>query len=100
MMLSFSLDKIETSNKVLTFKNTLKLDVKICKDTGFYEVEHPSLGINESAKTIKKLIKEVEEFILMLWDEYALTDPEILAKDAKELRLTLLELVGNVKIKE
>lgn len=61
-----------------------------------FVVEEPSIGIQVFAYTRDDLINEINEQILMMWDEYAQANVEDLASDAQHLRKQLLNQIEEV----
>lgn len=91
---SIIVTEINDNNKKLIFQNPLRLIPVIDEESGqLYVVEYPDIGLHVFSSTREKLINEINEQILMLWNEYAMVDSNILAKDAQKIRVSLLELI-------
>jgi hypothetical protein len=50
----------------------MKLEIKMEQTTQLLHVTHPELGIDVFATTLESLLVELQEQLVMLWDEYAL----------------------------
>ena len=60
------------------------------KNDAFFIID-PTLGIDVFAQTRNELIKELEEVIPVLWNEYATADSDLLTISALQLRQSLRE---------
>jgi hypothetical protein len=88
------LKEISNQTKKLIFKDTLKLTPVMDEESNqLYVVDCPDIGLYAFAHTREELINEVNEQILMMWDEYATISPDKLAKDAKIIQRNLLEII-------
>lgn len=91
------LREISWLGRKFNFKNPLRLTPTMDEDTSqLFVVEEPSIGIHVFAYTRDDLINEINEQILMMWDEYAQANVEDLASDAQHLRKQLLNQIEEV----
>ncbi|MDF5717439.1 MAG: hypothetical protein PUP93_27135 [Rhizonema sp. NSF051] len=60
-------------------------------------VEEPRIGLHVFAYTRDELIHEINEQMLMMWDEYVNISVDELASDARQLREALLEKIEEVE---
>lgn len=91
---SILLKEINDRDRKLIFKNPLRLlPIMDEESRQLYVVEYPNIGLHVFSYTRDELIHEINEQILMNWDEYAKEDAGKLAKDAQQIRINLLELI-------
>lgn len=80
----------------LRFNEPLVLEVFLDESKQLLCAEHPSLDIDVYAFTREDLLEELREQVIMLWQEYALADPDELTPRARDLRSRLLEAIQEV----
>lgn len=91
------LQEISWLGRKFIFKNPLRLIPTMDEDTSqLFMVEEPSIGIHVFAYTRDDLVNEINEQILMMWDEYAQANVEDLTSDAQYLRKQLLNQIEEV----
>ncbi|WP_445245766.1 hypothetical protein [Microcoleus sp. OTE_8_concoct_300] len=91
------LREISWLERKLICKNPLRLIPKMDEDTSqLFVVEEPNIGLHVFAYTRDDLIYEINEQIVMMWDEYAKASVEDLASDAQHLRKQLLNQIEEV----
>jgi len=91
------LREISWLDRKLICKNPLRLLPKMDEDTSqLFVVEEPNIRIHVFAYTRDDLIYEINEQIVMMWDEYAQASVEDLASDAQHLREQLLNQIEEV----
>ena len=81
---------ISSGNRMLKARVPLTFEVKFDPDTQSYDAEGP-FNIVLGAQTRPELERDLEAELTMLWNEYALVDPESLTSAAQRLRADLLE---------
>lgn len=85
------LNEITWDNQTIRFRKTLSLTPKPTKSGKYLTLKKSSLDIDVIAPTRKELIWELQERIIMLWEEYAMEDDAKLTKSAQVLKRNLLE---------
>lgn len=61
-----------------------------------FVIEEPRIGLHVFAYTRDELIHEINEQMLMMWDEYINISVDELASDAGQLREALLEKIEEI----
>ncbi len=85
-------------NKKLRLKMPLILTPKMDEETKqLLVVEESQIGIHVFAYTRDDLIHEINEQIIMMWDEYVNVSADELASDAQQLQRILLEKIEEVE---
>lgn len=85
------------NGRLLVMKTPLVLSPALDAETNQYlEVGDPSLGLQVFANNREILVEEIEEQLFMLWDEYALAEPETLVEAAQQVQKALLERIEEV----
>lgn len=96
--------EVSREDKKLKLKIPLFLTPKLDEESQqLLVVEEPQIGLYVFAYTRDELIHEINEQIIMMWDEYVRVDEDELALDAQRLREKLLgklEEVENVSTKK
>ena len=73
----------------------MTLEIKMEQTKQLLYVTHPELGIDVFATTLESLLVELQEQLVMLWDEYALASDEKLDAPARQLKQALLAKFGS-----
>ncbi|WP_066122559.1 hypothetical protein [Geminocystis sp. NIES-3709] len=93
----FLLREVNYQNTKLRLKNPLKLTPIMDEESSqLFVVEDANINLYVFAYTREDLIHEINEQIVIMWDEYVKDDIEKLAEDAFELRQVLLETFEEV----
>ena len=88
-MTPLRLQEISGNGKKLYLKKPLILQIYQAK-SGLLIAKEPNLSLHVFAYTHRLLIKEVNEQVIMMWDEYVKESLESLTLDAQHLREQLL----------
>ncbi|GAB1545156.1 hypothetical protein NUACC21_78320 [Scytonema sp. NUACC21] len=84
-------------DKKLRLKTHLLLTPEMDEESGqLLVVEEPEIGLHVFAFTRDELIHEINDQMLMMWDEYVNANVDELALDARQLRESLLEKLEEV----
>jgi hypothetical protein len=90
--------EVSRGDKKLRLKIPLFLTPKLDEETQQLLVaEEPQIGLHVFAYTRDELIHEINEQMIMMWDEYVNVDVDELASDAQRLRETLLRRLEEVE---
>ncbi|MDF5729716.1 MAG: hypothetical protein PUP92_17335 [Rhizonema sp. PD38] len=90
--------EVSGNDKKLRLKMPLFLIPEMDEETRqLLVVEEPQIGLHVFAYTRDELIYEINEQILMMWDEYVNISVDELALDARQLREALLEKIEEVE---
>lgn len=90
--------EVPRHNKKLRLKMPLLLTPKMAEETKqLLVVEESQIGLHVFAYTRDELIHEINEQILMMWDEYVNVSADELASDARLLRGILQEKIEEVE---
>jgi hypothetical protein len=93
-----SLREISGGDKKLRLKTPLLLTPKMDEETKqLLVIEDDRIGLDVFAYTRDELVHDINEQLLMMWDEYANTSIDKLALDARLLREKLLESLEEVQ---
>jgi len=84
------IDTVKVGNMVLKAKQTLTLEPATDETKQLICVTHAELGIDAFARTRDTLVRELNEQIGMLWQEYALARDEALEGMAIKMKQALL----------
>ena len=87
---TIGISEVKVGDVHLRFKKTLLLDPIFDKSTNFIALQHEPLGIDVFAINQEELMEDLDEQIVMLWEEYALEEDKNLSSDAKKLKRSLL----------
>ncbi len=91
------LKEISFGNVKLRLKNITPIVPYMDEESSqLFVVEEPKIGLFTFAYTREELIEKINEQIVMMWERYAQANPEALAKNAKELKIKLLENLEEV----
>lgn len=96
---SITINEVYSQNTKLKFKTPLEVSItKTFADEGDYLLvgENEKINLYVFAYTLKNLKKEINQQIAMMWDEYAIPDPEDFASDALRLRGRLMERIEEI----
>jgi hypothetical protein len=94
---SITVREIPKQDKKLRLKVPLLLIPKLDEDTGqLLVIEEPQIGLYIFAYTRDELIHEINDQLLMMWDEYVNVSPDELALDARQLQVKLLDKIEEV----
>ena len=96
---SITINEFYSQNTKLKFKNPLKVSIaeKFTEEGDYLLVgENEEINLYVFAYTLEDLKKEINQQIAMMWDEYAIPDPEDFASDALRLRGRLMERIEEI----
>lgn len=97
-MLPIMIREVHGHDKKLRLKIPLILTPGIDEETKqLLVVEEPKISLHAFAYTRDELIHEINEQIIILWDEYVIVSADELASDALQLRETLIERIEEVE---
>ncbi len=86
-----ALDRIKTGDTALSF------DVPIIANVSFkdnvYSCQNKELGIISMSPQLEECVKDFEEEILLIWNEYGKEDSAKLTSDAKDLKAKILQYI-------
>lgn len=89
--------EVSEKDKKLRLKTSLLLTPKLDEETQqLFVVEEPHIGLYVFAYTRDELIHEINEQMIMMWDEYVKVDVQQLAPDALQLQERLLRRLEEV----
>ena len=94
-----TINQVRAQNTKLKFKTPLEVSIaKTFADEGDYLLvgENEEINLYVFAYTLEDLKKEINQQIAMMWDEYAIPDPEDFASDALRLRGRLMERIEEI----
>jgi hypothetical protein len=80
------------SKKPLT-ENHLPIIVSVSFRDNVYSCENKELGIISVSPKLEECVKDFEEEIVLIWNEYGKEDSSKLTSDAKELKAKILRYV-------
>jgi hypothetical protein len=89
--------EIPKQDKKLCFKTPLVLTPKLDEETEqLLVIEEPQIGLHVFAYSRDEITHEINDQLLMMWDEYVNVSPNELALDAGQLREKLLNKIEEV----
>jgi hypothetical protein len=92
------LQEVSFNSKTLIFNTPLVLQPKLDEESKqLLIVEDSNIGLDVFAYTREDLIHEINDQVMMMWEEYAQADPNVLASDARQLQKKLLNAIKEVK---
>ena len=91
----FVVESLSHAGQALKLASPLTLYPSLDDDTQqLLCLEHEKLGIFVYAHTREELLRELQEQLSALWQEYAQASPSTLTRDAQQLRTALLEVLS------
>ncbi len=93
----FVIHEVDCGAKVLRFKQPLELTPEPSESKQLLFLEKPDLGISVYGQTRDELLAEINEQIVVLWNEYAREDDDKLTDSALELKNALLAMIEEAK---
>lgn len=92
------LQEVSFDSKKLIFNTPLVLQPQLDEESKqLLMVEDSNIGLDVFAYTREELIHEINDQVMMMWEEYAQADPNLLASDARQLKEKLLNAIKEVK---
>lgn len=89
----FFLNEFNYGSFILRFRKPLRLFPTKDESGNLLCLKYPDLGIHVFAETKEKLLEELQEQILFLWDDYALGCDNEMTPKAQILKKNLLEAI-------
>lgn len=83
-----ALDHVTTGDKILSFAEPIIANVSFIDNV--YSCQNEGLGIDAISPKLEECIKDFEDEILFIWNEYGKEDNAKLTSDAKELKGKIL----------
>ncbi|MDI9349348.1 MAG: hypothetical protein QM537_05040 [Candidatus Symbiobacter sp.] len=77
-------------------KTPIEFEVTKHEDGRLLVIENPEIGVLVFADSRKKLLAELHEQVIFLWQEYALENDKILAMNALRLKKSLLDTFQSI----
>lgn len=94
---SILLKEVSYGETKLRFKQPLRLTPTIDEESSqLFVAENSEINLDVFAYTRYDLIHEINEQIILMWDEYVKAELEELAEDAQELRIILLDTLEEI----
>ena len=95
-LFEFRIVDVPYRHKTLHFRTPIVLEPSLSDSEGLICLEYPELGIDVFAATREELLTELQEQIVMLWEEYALEDDSRLSAPAIELKNRLRAAIEEI----
>lgn len=86
------MDEIKTKEETLRLKKPIEISATY--QDKLYSCNNANLGVITISTKLQDCIKEFEEEIVFLWNEYGKENDERLTKDAIELKRKILDFVA------
>ena len=90
-VMMFVLDRVSYDGKCLRFREPIKANVTY-RDNMYY-CQNSDLGIISSSSSLDECIKDLQDEVVFLWNEYGKEEDSKLTKGAKELKAKILSHV-------
>lgn len=92
------IQEVAFDSKKLIFNTPLVLQPQLDEESKqLLMVEDSNIGLDVFAYTREDLIHEINDQVIMMWEEYAQADSNVLASDARQLQKKLLNAIKEVK---